>query len=144
MTEPSVAFPHDNLYARLRVSPGKGIGVFAIRDIPPGCDPFRGEASGTARVPAAVVDAISDPDLRQMYLDFCPLVDGAYVAPADFNRMTTAWYMNHSDRPNIVCDRDINFVARELIKAGAELLVDYTSFSDHAERYVALWRRHAG
>ena len=87
MTEPSVAFPHDNLYARLRVSPGKGIGVFAIRDIPPGCDPFRGEASGTARVPAAVVDAISDPDLRQMYLDFCPLVDGAYVARGAVHRV---------------------------------------------------------
>ena len=38
-------------------------------------DPFVGESSGTVLVPQAVVEAIDDPELRRMYLDFCPLID---------------------------------------------------------------------
>ena len=133
--------PHDHLYTRLRLSPGRGIGVFALRDIPQGLDPFVGESSGTALVPRAVVEAIDDPELRQMYLDFCPLVGEHYLAPANFNRLTTAWYMNHSDEPNVVPDRDVNFVAARTIRTGEELTVDYRTFSDHAGPFTALWRK---
>ena len=41
---------------------------------------------------------------RRIYFDFCPLVDGAFVAPQDFNQITMAWYLNHSDVPNVVTD----------------------------------------
>ena len=140
MTDEHRALPHDHLYTRLRMSPGKGIGVFAIRDIPRGQDPFLGEASGTARVPQDVVEGLDDPELRNVYLDFCPLVDGHYLAPLDFNQMTIAWYMNHADRPNVIADHDVNFAALRLIRRGEELTVDYRTFSAHAERFVALWR----
>ena len=139
MTNPQGALPHDDLYTRLRLSPGKGIGVFAIRDIPRGLNPFPGENSETLLVPQAIVEAIADPELRRMYLDFCPLADGHYLAPATFNRLTTAWYMNHSDLPNVVPDRDVNFVAARHIGVGEELTTDYRTFSDHAAFFVALW-----
>lgn len=140
MTDGSEPLPHQHVYARLRVSPGKGVGVFAIRDIPRGTNPFVGDATGTRRVPAAVVDAIGDAELRRLYLDFCPLVDGHYLAPSSFNGMPVSWYMNHSDHPNVACDPEVNFVAARLIRAGEELSVDYRTFSDHGERYAALWR----
>ncbi|MGI3900001.1 MAG: SET domain-containing protein-lysine N-methyltransferase [Janthinobacterium lividum] len=135
-TEP---LPHDRLYTRLRASPGKGVGVFAIRDIPAGLNPFVGDSNGTARVPAAVVDAIQDAELQRMYVDFCPLIDGHYFAPIDFNRMTVSWHMNHSERPNMISDPNVNFVAARLIRAGEELFIDYRTFSEHAEHFVAQW-----
>ena len=132
--------PHAHLYARLRCSPGKGVGVFAIRRIPRGFNPFVGDSGGSTRVPSAAVDAIADPELRRMYLDFCPLIDGHYLAPLDFNALSISWYMNHSDQPNVVCDETVNFAAGRTIEIGEELLVDYRTFSDHADRYVAAWR----
>ena len=143
MTNEPEPFPHRNLYTRLRTSPGKGVGVFAIRTIPRGCNPFIGDDAGTTWVPAAVVEALADVELRRMYMDFCPLIDGRYLAPPDFNRMTTSWYMNHSDLPNVSCDEQINFVANRAIHAGEELTADYRLYSDHAEAFTALWRTGA-
>lgn len=143
MTHEAEPVPHRHLYTRLRTSPGKGVGVFAIRDIPQGCNPFIGDDAGSTWVPAATVDAIADVEVRRMYLDFCPLVDDRYLAPLDFNRMTVAWFMNHSDKPNMTSDANVDFRAKRLIFAGEELTADYRSYSDHAEAFVALWRAEA-
>lgn len=140
MTNTDGSAPHARLYTRLRSSQGKGVGVFAIREIPQGLDPFLGDGGGTALVPRAVVERIEDAELRQVYLDFCPLVGEHYLAPVDFNRMTIAWYMNHSDQPNVVADPDVNFVAACTIGRGEELTVDYRTFSDHAGQFIARWR----
>lgn len=144
MTNDREPLPHRDLYTRLRTSPGKGIGVFAIRDIPEGCNPFAGDDVATTWVSAAIVHAIADVELRRMYLDFCPLVEGRYLAPADFNRMPISWYMNHSDQPNMRCDANVNFVADRAIHAGEELTADYRLYSDHADSFVGLWRTETG
>jgi hypothetical protein len=136
--------PHRNLYARLRPSPGKGVGVFAIRDIPRGCNPFVGDDAGSTWVPAATVDAIADAEVRRMYLDFCPRLGDRYLAPPDFNRMSVSWYMNHSDEPNMVADANVDFRAARPILAGEELTADYRAYSDHAAGFVALWRTTEG
>ena len=128
--------PHDHLYTRLKPSPGKGIGVFAIRDIPEGTNPFAGDNSPMIRVPAAVVDAL-EPDLRQMYLDFCPLNDGAYLAPPNLNLLTLAWYMNESDTPNVTSDENVIFRAARLIRKGEELFIDYSRFSGSEKQHSA-------
>ena len=133
--------PHAGLYTRLRPAPGKGIGVFAIRDIPPDMNPFPGDGGPTRLVPSEVVDGIANAEMRRLYLDFCPLVDGHYLAPADFNRMTIAWYLNHSDQPNVLTDRDVEFRTARLIRTGEELTVDYRTFSSHAGLYIAGWTR---
>ena len=135
--------PHRHLYTRLRGAPGKGVGVFAIRDIPEGCNPFVGDDAGSTWVPAATVDAIADVELRRMYLDFCPLVGDRYLAPPDFNNMSISWYMNHSDEPNMMSDENVNFRVKRLIRAGEELTADYRAYSDHAETFAALWRQEA-
>ena len=143
MTHEAAPVPHRHLYTRLRGSPGKGVGVFAIRDIPEGCNPFVGDDAGSTWVPAAAVDAIADVELRRMYLDFCPLVAGRYLAPPDFNRMSISWYMNHSDEPNMMSDVNVDFRAKRLICTGEELTADYRAYSDHAEAFATLWRQEA-
>lgn len=131
--------PHDNLYTRLQVSPERGIGVFAIRAIPQGTRLFVGDAGATVRFPLASFDAIEDAAVRQMYLDCCPLVDGAFVAPVDLNQLTMAWYMNHSPEPNVEADSQLQFRVARLVRTGEELTTDYTRFSDHADRFVGAW-----
>lgn len=131
--------PHDSFYTRLKPSPGRGIGVFAIRAIPPGMNPFAGDRLETVRVPRADVDRIDDAEVRRVYVDFCPLVDDAFVAPVDLNLLTISWYMNHSDDPNVTADADANFVTARPIAAGEELTTDYRAFSAHADRLARAW-----
>ena len=131
--------PHENLYTRLQVG-ANGIGVFAIRDIPAGTMLFAGNTGATTVVPAEQVETIDDDEIKRMYLDFCPLIEGAFVAPQDFNLITMDWYLNHSDRPNVVADSSLRFIASTFIPKGEELRADYTSYSDHASLFVKSWQ----
>ena len=131
--------PHRHLYTRLRPSSGTGIGVFAIRAIPEGVNPFEGEGTGAVRVPVATVERIEDAEQRRFYTDFCPVIDGCFLAPSDFNRMTIAWYMNHSETPNVVAGPDVVFIAARAIRKDEELTVDYRTFSDRADHYMRAW-----
>jgi uncharacterized protein len=128
--------PHANLFTRLQPSPGRGIGVFAIRDIPAGIDPFLGDRNETVEVPVEWLASIDDPEIRRMYVDFCPVVDGFFVAPVDFNQMAQSWYLNHSDAPNVDCNADMSFGTKRLVTRGEELTVDYRTFSEHAYRSI--------
>jgi uncharacterized protein len=130
--------PHRNLYTRLKVS-DRGVGVFAIRDIPNRLRLFEGDAGAVVRVPRAVVDQIQDAEVRRMYFDFCPMHDGDFIAPVDFNQLTMAWYMNHSAKANVQADETLRFIACRPITAGEELTTDYTRFSDHALDLVVHW-----
>jgi uncharacterized protein len=130
--------PHRNLYTRLRAGP-TGVGVFAIRDIPAGTVLFVGDTGATTRVPVEDVERIEDGEIRQMYFDFCPVVDGAFVAPRDFNQLTMGWYLNHSDDPNVLCEQGLRFVVRRLVAKGEELKVDYATFSESAAAAVESW-----
>jgi hypothetical protein len=132
------AYPHYNLYTRLRTS-AHGVGVFAIRDIPDGMRLFKGDSGMIVRVPRAAVDRITDPELRRVYFDFCPSLDDVFIAPADFNLLTMEWYMNHSADPNVVADHNMQFFSCRPIGVGEELTTDYASFSDHSPTLVSQW-----
>ena len=129
--------PHANLYTRLGVTPDTGIGVFAIRDIPAGTNPFEGDEGQMVRVPLADVRAIPEAEIRTMYVDFCPVQDGAYVAPANFNLLTTGWYMNHSDHPNVTVRGEVEFVTTRRVAKGEELTADYGNYSEGAARALS-------
>ena len=131
--------PHENLFTRLQGC-ADGIGVFAIRDIPQGTPLFEGDVGETTRIPGDQIDRIEDAEIRRMYLDFCPVVDGAFLSPKDFNQLTMGWYLNHADDPNVTADKDLQFVARRFIARGEELRTDYTAFSEHAAMFVQSWR----
>ena len=81
-------------------------------------------------------EQIEDPAIRQMYFDFCPVVDGFLIAPADFNQITMGWYLNHSDRPNVVVRDDLHFSTRTRIAAGEELTADYSTYSEQTAAFI--------
>ena len=109
--------PHRNLYTRIKAS-AKGVGLFAIRDIPQGTKLFVGDLCPTVRIPFSEVAGIADPLVRQMYIDFCPLVGEHFLAPQDFNQMTMSWYLNHSDTPNVVVTPDLQFTTSQFVASG--------------------------
>jgi uncharacterized protein len=132
-------FPHRNLYTRIKAS-AKGVGLFAIRHIPQGTKLFVGDLCPTVRIPFSEVAGIADPVVRQMYIDFCPLVGEHFLAPQDFNQMTMSWYLNHSDTPNVVVTPDLQFTTSRFVASGTELTADYRTYSDHARKYIAAWQ----
>ena len=61
-----------------------------------------------------------------MYDDFS-IVDGKfYGCPTSFNRLTPAWFMNESKRPNARIDDNYDFYAVRRIAAGQEITVDFS------------------
>lgn len=132
---PRVANPDAGCHTRLRPSVVHkgGVGVFAIRSIPSGADLFTGENE-------EMVWLDDDEVLKRkgavldMYRDFCVRRKRRYGCPEKFNRLTMAWYLNEprkGDAPNVCCDPDtFDFKALRKIKAGEELTVDYSSYSD--------------
>ena len=131
--------PHENLYTRLKTG-SKGIGVFAIRDIPIATKLFVGDTTETVSVPVADVNRLRDVEVQRMYYDFCPVINAAFVAPINFNQMTMAWYINHSTSPNVATDELLQFFSIRFIALGEELTADYVTFSEHASLYVRSWK----
>lgn len=132
--------PHRNLYTRLKAS-SKGVGVFAIREIPEATKLFVGDVGETVQIPVSEVDKLKDAELRRMYYDFCPVVDKVFVAPVDFNQMTMGWYLNHSDDPNVQIVELLQFVTCRFIRVGEEVTANYATYSKHASIYIRDWTR---
>lgn len=119
-------------YCRLAPSPIHGLGVFALRDIPRGIDPFtvgmRYPRSWIAITPAEFRHASAG--VRSLLASlFVPDADGTFRIPAlGANLIDIGLYLNHSARPNMRTIDGHRFVTRRRIRAGAELTVDYTSY----------------
>ena len=121
--------PHDGAYVRLRPSKLHGVGVFAIREIPRETNLFPDDPGGLRELDPGFLEN-EDPEIRQLYDDFCVLSDGKWYGPATFNNLTVGWYINHSANPNVTCDSDFNFITLRCIQKGEELTVDYRTYSD--------------
>jgi SET domain len=131
--------PHYNLYTRLRAC-SKGVGVFAIREIPEATKLFVGDIGETVQIWVSEVDRLEDTELRRMYYDFCPVKDGCFIAPIDFNQMTMGWYLNHADNPNVKVNDRLHFVASRFIGIGEEVTANYTTYSQHAAKHIRDWK----
>jgi hypothetical protein len=134
--------PHKHVYARLepsKVDEG-GVGVFAIVNIKKSTPLFRGDneeilqvkESAFRRAPLAI---------RRLYRDFTvfrkemPL----FSCPTNFNRLTVSWYINEpkpGESPNVRCNDECDFFALRDIKAGEELTVDYSTYSDQMPTWL--------
>jgi SET domain-containing protein len=107
----------------------KGIGVFAIRRIPKGVKVFTGENEEILWTNKDTLPKRGP--LRKLYDDFCIIKDQRYGSPTNFNRLTVAWFLNESKKPNIACDDNYEFTTIRSVKAGEELTVDYSTFSEY-------------
>jgi hypothetical protein len=121
------------IYCRLRPSPIHGIGVFAVRDIPAGVEPFAGcDRATSVWVRKADLSEGLHPGVRSMIDDFCA-IQGDWVAMPrrGLNSIDVQYYVNHSDDPNIATsDGGSTFVTAREIREGEELTVDYATYSD--------------
>ena len=69
--------------------------------------------------------------IKKLYVDFCIKKGTKYGCPRNFNQLTTAWYLNHSNSPNVVSgDKNYNFFAKRNINKGEELTADYSTYSE--------------
>ncbi len=133
---------HAGVYVRLQKSDIHGIGVFAIRDIPKGTDIFPDDNSEVVWHKIEDLNLNRLPEsVRRLYEDFCLIQNKGrlYGCPKNFNLMTVPWYLNHSKKPNVRCDKDYRFFASEDIPAGTELTVDYETYNDFRKKpdYIA-------
>jgi SET domain-containing protein len=128
-------FPHEGVYARIKPSKIHGVGVFAIRHIPKGTKPFGGDDDEVIWIKRSALDLEQLPKtIRELYDHFCVIKEKGelYGCPRNFNLMTIAWYLNHSNSPNIGCDEAFTFFALRQINEGEELTTDYRAYNDFA------------
>jgi hypothetical protein len=131
--------PDSDCYTRLMPSQIHGVGVIAIRDIPKGINIFKGDMSEMVWIDAKMV-TVKAVEIRRLYDDFCVLHKGEYGCPNGLNNLTISWYLNEpptGQEPNVVCGGDYDFFAARDIKAGEELTVDYSTFSNDSEEDTA-------
>jgi uncharacterized protein len=122
--------PHYKVYTRLAPSKIHGIGVYAIRSIRKGTYIFFGDDEEIIWINKSELKNLSK-EIKKFYEDFCVKKDYSYGCPKNFNNLTISWYLNHSDHPNVNCDKNYNFFAKRNIKKGEELTTDYTTYSEH-------------
>jgi len=126
--------PHKGVLVRLKPSkmPGAGVGVFAIVDIKKGASLFEGENEEMLWISRKLPPLRKE--LRRLYHDFAIFKKDLLGCPKNFNVLTMAWYLNEpaaGKRANTRCDpKSYDFYAARTIKAGEELTVDYSTYSD--------------
>lgn len=121
----------DNLlnktYCRLCPSKNHGIGVFAIKDIPKGVNPFETDDNEeTVEITDQDLAGIN-PEVKKMIEDFSFFKDGIYyLGEYGLNGMNISYFLNTSKNPNIKSvSGGEGFITAEEIKKGEELTVDY-------------------
>ncbi|MBI3696404.1 MAG: FRG domain-containing protein [Acidobacteria bacterium] len=135
--EEDESLPHQGAYTRLgpsKVHEG-GVGVFAIRRIRKNTPLFAGDNDEMVWVKKSELPR-RPKSIRQLYEDFAVIKadkknrETRYGCPMNFNRLTISWYLNHSLKPNVRCDKSYNFFALRLIEPDEELTVDYRTYSE--------------
>jgi SET domain-containing protein len=125
----------NDIYCRLGVSEISGVGVFAIKTVPAGVDPFRNLSKEKEKIiHLEDSDLVGvDKETKKILGDFFG-GDGYDVLASGPNYLNISFYLNHSDSPNvdIVDPKGSGYMAfrtRRQIKKGEELTIDYNSYN---------------
>lgn len=124
-------------YCRLQPSTIEGVGVFAIREIPEGVDPFEGMRDEPWHVFTVAELENLHPNVKKMIDDFFVIEkDGTVQIPASgLNGMDISFYVNNSKEPNLKTERGFAFMTTRVIHPGEELTVAYSTYD---EKYADL------
>jgi SET domain-containing protein len=127
-------------YCRLQPSKIHGIGVFAVRDIPRGRNPFKTIPKyadfGYVRITGEEMDALP-PKLSKLIQElFIPTEGTMYVPNYGVNIIRLNTYLNHSTTPNMRTRNGYDFLALRKVLIGEELTVDYRTYG--AEQLVPI------
>ncbi len=123
-----------DVYTRLGVTK-HGVGVIAIRTIPTGTNPFKNAdpVGDVLEIPEAELDTCDAPEEAKVLVrDFCALQGGVYFVPNyGIDALTKNYYLNHSEKPNMVTpDKGETFIAMRDIRAGEELTANYDDYHE--------------
>lgn len=124
-----MTYPSDGVYTRIQPSTLHGVGVFAVKEISKGAKIFKSDPSEMIWIEERQIRTLPK-EVQKLYHDFCVVRNGKLGCPKNFNAMTPSWYLNHSEKPNIVCDRNFEFFAQRDIQRGEELTVNYRTYSE--------------
>ena len=125
----------NNIHCRLQASSVHGIGIFAIRDIPKGTDPFLGCRVARWRA-IPLKRLLADDKISAGVKEFAQAIfpvrgETFYFPDHSLNAIDISYFLNHADVPNIGARADGNrFAALRNIKKGEELLSDYRTYTD--------------
>ena len=114
----------DKVYCRLAPSQIHGVGIFAIRTIPSGINPFSGSfmAQGAIMIKKEVV---KDSAILKLLHDYHPTAEESKQIVSDFpNQLIWTNYINYSDTPNIELMENGEWLTLREIQIGEELLED--------------------
>jgi len=129
----------DGVYVRLQISGTHGIGVFAIRNIPAGVDPFQERELETRFIKISASRITADPTIppgvKKYVHDLCSCKGGFVLFPEfGMNGVMPLYYMNHSTTPNVENIEEEGgatfFRTLRPIQEGEELTVDYGTYND--------------
>jgi SET domain-containing protein len=122
---------------RLQPSPLDGVGVFAIKDIPKGSNPFEGVRNH--RWHKFHTDELKqlDPAVMKMIDDFVVIEkdNTVYIPDCSMHGMDLSFYLNNSESPNLMTiDGGLTFVTLRDIKKGEELTAAYETYDHKYEK----------
>ena len=126
----------ENIYCRLGQSKIHGITFIAIRNIPKGINPFVGLRTTddqTVYIPKSEIqaDPLIPEAIKKMVDDFYVADNGNYCFPQfGLNEMGIAFYVNHSETPNLREEGDEFYTTRP-IKTGEELTANYRTYAEN-------------
>lgn len=122
-----------NTYCRVKTSKIEGIGIFAIRDIPKGKNPFFGVKVHKWHEFTVKELKKIDKEVFKMIDSFFVIEknDTVYIPETGLNGNDISFYLNTSSKPNIeTIDGGTNFASTRKIKRGEELTVAYSTYDD--------------
>jgi hypothetical protein len=126
-------------YCRLQPSRIHGLGVFAVRDIPKGRNPFRTLPKyadfGYVRITEDELQALPPKFSELIRALFLPTDGIMHVPNHGTNIIRLNACLNHSIEPNMRTYDGYNFVSLRKIIVGEELTVDYRTYG--ADTHVA-------
>lgn len=116
----------EDVYCKVAASDIHGVGVFAIRAIAKGVNPFKGIKSyREVRVSRRELQSVPHR-VRALINTFCYSENGTVLIPEfGLNRMDIAFYVNHSTNPTISFAKNGFLKTKRAIAAGEELTMDY-------------------
>ncbi|EKD43982.1 MAG: hypothetical protein ACD_72C00047G0001 [uncultured bacterium] len=122
----------NDIYCRLKPSEHGGVGIFAIRDIPAGINPFVGTVVPNHYMFTVKELEVLHPNVKRLVQDMFVFKDGVYHVPDNgMAQVDIAYYVNHCDRPNLrVVNNGLTFETIREVKDGEELCADYASYND--------------
>ncbi|MEK7658974.1 MAG: SET domain-containing protein [Patescibacteria group bacterium] len=122
------------VYAQLKPSKIEGVGVFAIRNIPKGVEPFHDVLLWHKKS----YSKISKAELKHLPSHLVGLIKiyavgdnkHYWVSLDSWNKYGIDDFLNHSTKPNVGPKSEYRFVALRDISEGEELTIDYRKIDD--------------